>query len=48
VTKWATRIVGILRLFLGIEVIEVAEELVEPVNCRQVLIAGSSEKLKST
>ena len=33
------RVVGILRLFLGVEVIEVAEELVEAVHGRQVLVA---------
>ena len=32
------RIVGILRLFLGVEVIEVAEELVEAVHGRQELV----------
>ena len=33
------RVVGILRLLLGIEVIEVAEELVEAVHRRQMLVA---------
>ena len=33
------RVVGVLRLVLGVEVIEVAEELVEPVNGRQELVA---------
>ena len=33
------RIVGMLRLLLGVEVIEVAEELVEAVHRRQVLVA---------
>ena len=33
------RIVGVFRLFLGVEVIEVAEELVEAVHRRQVLVA---------
>ena len=33
------RIVVVVRLFLGVEVVEVAEELVEPVNGRQMLVA---------
>ena len=33
------RIVGVLRLLLGIEVVEVAEELVEAVHRRQELVA---------
>src|SRR3954467_6927627 len=33
------RVIGILRLLLGVEVIKVAEELVEAVHCRQVLVA---------
>ena len=33
------RIVGVFRLFLGVEVIEIAEELVEAVHRRQVLVA---------
>jgi hypothetical protein len=33
------RIVGILRLLLGVEVIEVAEELIEAVHSRQMLVA---------
>ena len=33
------RVVGVLRLLLGIEVVEVAEELVEAVNRRQELVA---------
>ena len=33
------RIVGVLRLVLGVEVVEVAEELVEPVDGRQELVA---------
>ena len=33
------RVVGVLRLFLGVEVIEVAEELVEAVHGRQELVA---------
>ena len=33
------RIVGVFRLFLGVEVVEVAEELVEAVHGRQVLVA---------
>ncbi len=33
------RIVGMLRLVLGVEVVEVAEELVEPVDRRQELVA---------
>ena len=33
------RIVGILRFFLGVEVVEVAEELVEAMRGRQVLVA---------
>ena len=32
------RVVWVLRLFFGIEVIQVAEELVEAVYCRQELI----------
>ena len=33
------RIVGVLRLLLGVEVIEIAEELVEAVHRRQMLVA---------
>ena len=33
------RVVGILGLFLGVEVIEVAEELIEAMHRRQVLVA---------
>ena len=33
------RIVGVLRLFLGVEVIEIAEELVEAVHRRQMFVA---------
>ena len=33
------RVVGVLRLLLGVEVVEVAEELVEPVDRRQELVA---------
>ena len=33
------RVVGQLRLFLGVQVVEVAEELVEAVHRRQVLVA---------
>ena len=33
------RIVGVLRLVLGIEVVEIAEELIEAVNGRQELVA---------
>ena len=33
------RVVAVLRLFLGVEVVEVAEELVEAVHRRQVLVA---------
>ena len=33
------RVVGVLRLLLGVEVVEVAEELVEAVHRRQVLVA---------
>src|SRR6478735_8603566 len=36
---WALRIVGILGLLLGVEVIEVAEERVEAVHGRQELVA---------
>ena len=32
------RVVELLRLLLGVEVIQVAEELVESVHCRQVLV----------
>src|ERR1700733_13987636 len=33
------RVVGILRLLLGVQVIEVAEEFIEAVHCRQMLVA---------
>ena len=36
---WVLRIVRVLRLFLGIEVVEIAEELVEAVHGRQKLVA---------
>ena len=32
-------VVGVLGLFLGVEVVQVPEELVEPVHRRQVLVA---------
>ena len=37
--SWILRIVGIFRLLFGVEVIEVAEELVEAMHCRQMLVA---------
>jgi hypothetical protein len=37
--RWVFRVVGMFRLLLGVEVIEIAEELVETVHRRQKLIA---------
>jgi hypothetical protein len=37
--RWVLGIVFVVRLLLGVEVVEVAEELIEAVHGRQVLVA---------